>query len=51
MTAPATACPSANDGVCTRCQPQLRHHQRSIEQLCQENAALEERIEQMERER
>jgi hypothetical protein len=43
MTAPGAACPSANEGVCTS----FAH----IEQLRQENAALKERIEQMEWER
>ncbi len=43
MTALGTTCPSANEGVCTS----LAH----IEQLGQENAALKERIEQMEWER
>jgi hypothetical protein len=43
MTAPGTACPSANKGVCTG----LAH----IEQLRQENAPLKERIEQKEGER
>jgi hypothetical protein len=43
MIAPGAACPSANEGVCTG----LAH----IEQLRQENAALKERIEQMEWER
>jgi hypothetical protein len=32
-------------------QPQLRQLQRSIDQWCRENAALKERIEQMEWER
>jgi hypothetical protein len=42
MTAPGTACPSANE-----CLHRLAH----IEQLRQEDAALKERIEQMEWER
>jgi hypothetical protein len=39
------------NGVCTGCQPQLQQLQRSIDQWCRENAALKERIEQMEWER
>jgi hypothetical protein len=39
------------EGVCTGCPPQLRQPQRSIDQLCRENAALKERIEQKEWER
>ena len=39
------------NGVCTGCQPQLWQLQRSIDQICRENAALKERIEQMEWER
>ena len=42
---------SVGERVCTGCQPQLRHLQRSIDQLCRENAALTEHIEQMEWER
>jgi hypothetical protein len=47
VTAPGTACPSANEGVCTGRSRQLAHN----EQLRQENAALKERIEQPEWER
>jgi hypothetical protein len=42
---------SVSERVCTECQPQLRQLQRSIDQFCRENAALKERIEQMEWER
>jgi hypothetical protein len=42
---------SVSEPVCTGCQPQLRQLQRGIDHLCRENAALKERIEQMEWER
>ena len=42
---------SVSERVCTGCQPQLRQKQRSIDQLCRENAAHKERIQQMEWER
>jgi hypothetical protein len=47
MTPSATACFPANESGCTECQPQLRRLQRSIDQLCRENAVLNERIEQL----
>jgi hypothetical protein len=42
---------SVGGRVCTGCQPQLRQLQRSIDQLCRENAGLKERIERKEWER
>jgi hypothetical protein len=38
---------SVSERVCTRCRPQPEQLQRSIDQLCRENAALKERIGQM----